>query len=88
MSKNNWVISLIIVCISVGAQLTLGGQAIFVRKCMYEKLYQLPEYYTIFARKIFFSPEFGGGGTCPPCSASYACDRIPDTQQNFHTENY
>jgi len=33
---------------------------------MYEKLYQLPEYYTMFAQKEFFSPEFGGG-ICPPC---------------------
>jgi len=24
------------------------------------KIYQLPEYYMMFARKILFSPEFGG----------------------------
>ena len=27
---------------------------------MYEKLYQLPEYYTILPEKKYFSPEFGG----------------------------
>jgi len=33
---------------------------------------KMPEFYIITARKIFL-PEFGGGGTCPPCfPVSYA----------------
>ena len=41
---------------------------------MYEKLYQLPEYYTMFDRKIFFLPIFflGGGATAVPAPTSYA----------------
>ena len=54
-------LSLTVGCISVGAQLTLWRQAIFARKSMYERLHQLPEYYTTFARKILFLPSLGGG---------------------------
>ena len=43
----------------VQAQLTFGMGDIFARKCMYGKLYQPPEYYTMFARKIFFLPNLG-----------------------------
>jgi len=36
---------------------------ILTKRCLpSSKIYQLPEYYTMFAWKIFFSPEFGGGG--------------------------
>jgi len=43
--------------IGVGAQLTLAVKTFLPGNvCMnYEKLYQLPEHYTMFARKIFFS---------------------------------
>jgi len=38
------------------------------------KIYQLPEYYTMFARKIFFLLNWGGGATAPsllPVSYAY-----------------
>jgi len=41
----------ITVCISVGAQSTLGEQDIFARKYMHEKLTKIPEFYMIYARK-------------------------------------
>jgi len=41
----------------------LGGQAIFYPK-MYEKLYQLPEYYTIFAGKNISRPSLGACLLC------------------------
>jgi len=32
------------------------------------KIYQLPEYYMMFARKIFYFCRIWGGGNClPPC---------------------
>jgi len=38
------------------------------------KIYQLPEYYTMFARKIFFYRlYFFGGGELPPASYAYDC---------------
>ena len=43
---------------------------------MHEKLYQLPEYCTIFARKIFFLPSLGGRSlpASPPASYAYAVE--------------
>ena len=43
---------------------------------MYGKLYQLLEYYTMFARKIFFPIFFfggGEGGNCPPYVPRLLC---------------
>jgi len=71
--------------ISVGAQSTLGARH-FCPKYMHEKLTKclnftwylprkinkVPEFYMIFARKIFL-PEFGGGNcsSLPPVSYAY-----------------
>ena len=42
---------------------------------MYENLYQLPEYDTMFARKNIFLPNWGRGWQLPSLpSASYAYD--------------
>jgi len=42
------------------------------------KIYQLLEYYMMFARKILFLPNLGKGGNCPPylpVSYAYALQR-------------
>jgi len=43
--------------IGVGALSTLGGHKIFARK-IYIKISNMPEFYTILARKIIKMPEF------------------------------
>jgi len=47
------------------SSVNFGGD-IFCRKIYVWKIYKMPEFYTIFARKIFF-PIFFWGGTCPSC---------------------
>jgi len=50
--------------------------------CLLLKLYELPEYYTMFARKIFFLPNLGRG-QLSPCSrllCQWSCTKFPTAQ--------
>jgi len=61
----------------IGSSVKFVVRHFIARKCMHEKLYQLPEHYTMFARNNIFPKFFeGGGATALPAPASYDANNI------------
>jgi len=56
------------------SSVNFGGQDIFARKYMHEKLTKWPIFIWWLPEKYF--PRFGGGGHVPPLPLSYACGTI------------